>query len=361
MGGERRFQQGRLLGLEGTRRLRLCQHRRGQPRRHRPRQRGDLLTGSCPRTVHAGRRQPDQHHRQLHPGVGQRPVGPDQGRRAAGAGRRHRTAHRRPNARQGRHQRLDRGRDHRRRHDRHLHHLRLPSPRLDGHDRAQHLCPHRLRTARMAGRHAYAPRPRRIRPRDRVGDRRQRARLRASARRICRPTRSRHRHGTQHRFQQSVVGDHRLQCHDPSRRSVAVLPGFGTGQGLRRHALDRCHRVDGVGPRRRTGPHRMAGPQIIRPQPAGPLGAGRQGPHTSMVERKRTQSHAPKRIVDRHHGGRCSRLHRRHRRTRTQPRRGVHRWSTPRVLDGEGARRRGRPSGRQRCGIPHGSRAGLIG
>ena len=105
----------------------------------------------------------------------------DRGRLAAARADRHLRPPRRPLAGCRGDRRLDRGRHHRPDPHRPVHRLRLPPRRPDGHDRAGVVRPAGLRHARRPRLDADPARPRRLRARDRHGDRRQRARLRESA------------------------------------------------------------------------------------------------------------------------------------------------------------------------------------
>ena len=152
------------------------------PGRDRARRPGDLLAAGRPerpvRRRHHRRLDPD--HRAVHHRGGQGPGGPHPRRRAAGAGRGHRAADRRPDPRCRGDRRQRQGGRHRRRPDRAVHHRRLPAARRARHDRARLLRPDLVRRAGRARRDPDAARSGRLRARDRHGDRRQRAGLRTS-------------------------------------------------------------------------------------------------------------------------------------------------------------------------------------
>ena len=65
--------------------------------------------------------------------------------------------------------------------------------------------------------------------------------------------------GPADRLQQGLDRDHRLQRHHPARGRAAVLPRLRPGQGLRRHPVDRCHRLDDLRAGHRPGAHRDRG------------------------------------------------------------------------------------------------------
>ena len=126
--GRRRLVRHRRLPRHRPGRVGAADRRRGLPAarrpaatgRHRARRPGDLLAAGRPerplRRRHHRRHHPD--HRPVHDRRGQGPRGPDPRRRAAGAGRGHRAADRRPDPRRRGHRRQREGGRHRRRPDR---------------------------------------------------------------------------------------------------------------------------------------------------------------------------------------------------------------------------------------------------
>ena len=77
--------------------------------------------------------------------------------------------------------------------------------------------------------------------------------------------------GRDHRLRQGLERDHRLQRHHAARRRAAVLPGLRPGEGLRRHAGDRCARLDGLGAADHPGARRLGGPSaVVIERPASP-------------------------------------------------------------------------------------------
>ena len=118
------------------------------------------------------------------------------------------------------------------------------------------LRPYLVRDSALARRDPDPARAGRLRARHRTRHRRQRACLRASPRGVRAETGRLARQVTGHRLHQGLVGDPRLQHHDAAGCRTVVLPGFGTGEGIRRHAVHRCRGLDDLGPDRGPSPHR---------------------------------------------------------------------------------------------------------
>ena len=134
-------------------------------------------------------------------------------------------------------------------------------------------------------------------------------------------------------FNKAWSRDHRLQRHHPARRRPAVLPRLRPDQGLRCHAVHRCHRLDDLG-----ADHR---PRALRPrrlQQAGRRAARRSAASATSarsarwLDRSRLRHHGQAPHVARHLRRRAGARRDRHRHPGPQPRRRVHRRSPARLL-----------------------------